>query len=188
MATHTEYSGNTQPPRELADYLITEHCHMRIGLDDRPIRKELVKRAIRDGRLEANLVEDPESDAWRFRLDVEGCEVVVAAVTERHAHRQSERHEAVILTAYVDVCSADTAFKSDVWSFDDVHRAAALQYLGGDRELPSELPPNEIHIPSRILVGGHRVIFKHGKDTAHCPDCGRVSESKYTFQDARCVK
>lgn len=186
MGSHTDFTGRADgPPREWSKYLTTDHAQMRFGLDDRPITEPLARRAVEDGETEPNKAVD-DGTGWRFRLSLDGCDIVVAAVEERFAHRQSDDHDAVILTAFVDVCDATDAFASDVWEFDDVHRAAALQYLGGDRSLPSDFRPQNVHVDGVILIRGHCAVFTHGHDAAVCSKCGVVATDKDTFRRERC--
>jgi len=187
MASHTPTTDppNDSPPREWGAYLTTNHATMRFELCDRPVTKALARRAVENGTPEPNDAVDADA-AWRFRLPVDGCDIVVAAVEEQYAHRQSEAHDAVILTAYVDVRDATEAFGSDTWEFDDVHRAAALQYLGGDRLLPDDLSVREVHVDGRLLVKGHTVVFTHGHDTAVCSKCGVKASGKGRFGREPC--
>lgn len=187
MSSHTPTTDppDAPPSREWAAYLTTDHATMRFELSDRPVTEALARRAVENGTVEPNLAVEKDA-GWRFRLPVDGCEIVVAAVEERYAHRQSEDHDAVVLTAYVDVCDATEAFGSDVWGFDDVHRAAALQYLGGDRALPGDLSVREVHVDGRVLVKGHTVVFTHGHDTAVCSKCGVKASGKGRFGRVSC--
>lgn len=154
-------------PRTFDAYHEPNHVADRFECDRRPIERAYAGAAIATGDVEGNPIER-DGRSWRFRLRMDGCDVVVGCADAREYFR-----DFVVLTAYVDVVDARAAWSSSAWSTEDVNTAALLQYLKGDVPVAdSGLHPKRIHVTDPVDYGGHRVINKNGYSVPVCVDCG----------------
>lgn len=171
MATANRPPTSGPKPRSLHGYVRPDHVRERFADPRRPITRGLAEDAVREGVVEGNPI-DRSTDAWRFRLRVEGCDVVVGCAEAREPHR-----DYVALTAYVDVADARAAWSSNAWSKKELNTAALLQYLKGDKRVADAgLHPKRIHVTDPVGYHGHRLINKNGYSMAVCVDCKHESE------------
>ena len=182
MATASNGAAPPVVPRTIDAYHEPNHVRERFECGRRPIDRGLAPRAIEVGDVEGNAI-DRDGRTWRYRHRVDGCDVVVAAADANEPFR-----DFVVLTAYVDVVEAGTAWASDTWSKVDLHTAALLQYLKDAGKTIDEagLRPKQIHVTDPVDYDGHRVINKQGYSLAVCVDCGRESSNGDDFKRRSC--
>lgn len=183
MATASNGGNGVPPvvPRTIDAYHEPPHVRERFGCPDRPISRGLAADAIEHGSVEANPIAR-DGRAWRYRLHIDGCDVVVGCADAREPYR-----DFVVLTAYVDVVDARAAWSSAAWSPEDVNVAALLQYLKGDVPVAeSGLYPKRIHVDTPVDYHGHRLINKNGYNLAVCVDCGHESNDGDDYNRRSC--
>lgn len=176
-------TGNTPDvvPRTFDAYFEPEHVGKRFECDRRPIERAYAGAAIKAGDVEGNPI-DRDGRAWRFRLRLAGCDVVVGCADAQEYYR-----DFVVLTAYVDVVDAREAWSSGPWSNEDVYVAGMLQYLKSDVHVTeSGLRPEVIDVTEPVEYDGHRLIFKNGYSTPVCVDCGRKSTAGDDYKRSSC--
>jgi hypothetical protein len=171
----------TVVPRSIGQYHKPPHVRNRFDDGRRPITEALAEEAIAAGTVEPNHI-DRQGRTWRYRHRVDGCDVVVGA-----ADATDPYHDHVVLTAFVDIADANTAWASDTWSVDECQAAALLQYLQGDKPVESAgLSPKAIHVEDPIDFGGHRLINKNGYSLAVCIDCKHESNDGHEYKRRGC--
>jgi len=181
MATTNEPSPPPVVPRTLAAYHEPGHVGDRFECPRRPIDRDRAARAVERGDVETNPVVR-DGRAWRYRLRIDGCDVVVAAADATEPYR-----DFVLLTAYVDVVDGTDAWKADRWSTDEWHTAALLQYLKSDvRVQDAGISPKNIDATKPVEYGGHRLIHKRGYTVPVCVDCGFETTSGDRYKRNGC--
>jgi hypothetical protein len=183
MATAND--GTSPPPvvpRTLSACHEPDHVRSRFEDDRRPITRDRAEDAVAEGAVEKNAI-DRDGRTWRYRHRVAGCDVVVAVADAIEPYR-----DFVVLTAYVDVADADTAWASGTWSDDDLHTAGLLQYLKNTGKTVGDagLHPKRIHVTDPVVIGGHRVINKEGYSLAVCVECGHESNDGDDYKRRGC--
>lgn len=184
MATTGSTSGyGPEPPRDMAFYEPTDHFHDRVECDRRPVELAHAAAAVEAGRIEDNPV-DRDVVEWRFRQELDGIDVVVPAGRPKHGGRGFR-----IFTCYADLADARVAIRSNMWSRDDVHVAALLQYLNGERDTRNAgLHANRIHVTETVPYHGHRIINKDGYSLAVCVDCKHETNDGQDYRELSCRK
>lgn len=182
MATAQDTTGSlpSAPTREFGEYDPSGHFRDRMSCDRRPINTSLARVAVGQGTVEENPV-DRDTPKWRFRHRIDGCDVVVGA-----AECREEAGKNILLTAYVDVADARVAQMSSTWSKADVHTAAMLQYLGGDKHV-GHLPPVDVDVTDPVHYHGHLLIWKDGYDEPFCLSCKDTSDDGGLWDRRYCV-
>jgi len=181
MATASNGSAPPVVPRTIDAYHEPNHVRERFECPRRPIDRGLAARAVEEGDVEGNPIAR-DGRTWRYRLRVDGCDVVVGAADAREPYR-----DFVVLTAYVDVVDGLVAWQADSWSTADWHTAALLQYLKSDVHVQDAgINPKQIDVTDPVDYGGHRVINKKGYSVPVCCKCGLESTAGDDYKRSKC--